>query len=195
MFKFLPGILLIQLVTAGLVLLCVRWWQEPQFIIVIVAFGIILAVLTTFWFGSIVQNMHKSTHAKMQAKHFQDREKIIRRAEREKAQVTSESYRQREKAAQKASAKANLKMGAALAVAVGAGGVMIFSQLVTVGMMVLIASGSGLAGYLFRVKQDRLSWKNQLPLPKILPPATKQIDAKKTVSGKSKSNTEDTVPE
>ncbi len=195
MFKFLPGILLIQLVTAGLVVLCVRWWQEPQFIIVIVAFGIILAVLTTFWFGSIVQNMQKSTHAKMQAKHFQDREKIIRRAEREKAQVTSESYRQREKATQKANAKANVKMGAALAVAIGAGGVMIFSQLVTVGMMVLIASGSGLAGYLFRVRQDRLSWKNQLPLPKVTQQATKQIDAKKPVSGKSKRNTEDIVQE
>jgi Flp pilus assembly protein TadB len=195
MFKFLPGILLIQLVTAGLVFLGVRWWQDPQFIIVIVAFGIILAILTTFWFGSIVQNMQKSTHAKMQAKHFQDREKIIRRAEREKAKVTSDSYRQREKAALKASAKTNLKMGAALAVAIGTGSLMIFSQLVTVGMMVLIAAGSGLAGYLFRVKQDRLAWKNQLQLPKVLQPAAKQIDAKKPVSAKSKRNTEDTVPE
>ncbi len=179
MFKFLPGIVLIQLITVALVIVCMRWSQEPQLIIVVVAFGLILAVLTTFWFGSIVRYMQKSTHVKLQEKHAQDREKIIRRAEREKAKVTSDSYQKIEKAAQKTHAKANLKMGVALAVAVGAGCFMILSQLVTVGMMVLVACGSGLAGYLVRVRQDRLSWKKQLPLSKV---TTKRLSAKKPVS-------------
>ena len=189
MFKFLPGILLIQLVTAGLVLVCIRWSQEPQFIIVAVAFGITAAVLTTFWFGAIVQNVQKSTHAKLQAKHAQDREKIIRRAEREKAKVTSESYQQREKVAQKANAKANFKVGAVSAVAIGTAGLLIFSQLVTVGMMVLVATGSGLAGYLLRVRQDRLSSKSQTPLPKVIEGTTQQIGAKKPASGNSNPDT------
>lgn len=189
MFKFLPGILLIQLVTAGLVIVCIRWSQEPQFIVVAVAFAIISAILTTFWFGAIVKNIQSSTHAKLQAKHAQDREKIIRRAEREKAQVTSDSYQQREKAARNASAKANFKVGAVSAVAVGTAGLLIFSQLITVGMMVLVATGSGLAGYLLRVRQDRLFLKNQFPLPKVIPGATQQIDAKKPVSGNSKLDT------
>ena len=189
MFKFLPGILLIQLVTAGLVIVCIRWSQEPQFIMVAVAFAIISAILTTFWFGAIVQNMQSSTHAKLQAKHAQDREKIIRRAEREKAQVSSESYQQREKAARRASAKANFKVGAVSAVAVGTAGFLIFSQLITVGMMVLVATGSGLAGYLLRVRQDRLFSKSQIPLPKVMPGTPKQLDAKKTASGNSKLDT------
>jgi Flp pilus assembly protein TadB len=189
MFKFFTGILLIQLVTAGLVLISIGWSQEPQLIIVVVAFGLILAVLTTFWFGSIVQNMQQSSHAKLQAKHAQDRERILRRAEREKAQVTSESYRQIAKAAQKARAKANFKMGAALAVAAGVGGFMILSQMVTVGMMILVASGSGLAGYLIRVRQDRLSWKNQLLLPKVIQTITKQTGGKKPLSGNTKLKT------
>ncbi len=173
MFKILVGILLIQLVTAGLVFISIGWSQEPQLIIIVIAFGLILAVLTTFWFGSIVQNMQQSSQAKLQAKHAQDRERILRRAEREKAKVTSESYRQIEKAAQKAHAKANFKMGAALAIATGVGGFLILSQLVTVGMMILVASGSGLAGYLIRVRQDRLSWKNQLPPQKIIQTITR----------------------
>lgn len=189
MFRFLPGILLIQLVTAGLVFICISWSQAPQLIIVVIAFGIILAILTTFWFGSIVRNMQISTHSKLQAKHAKDREKIIRRAEREKAQVTSESYQQIEKAGKKASAKANFKVGAYFTVAIGAGGIMILSQLVTVGMMVLIASGSGLAGYLFRVRQDRLSRKNQLPLPKVTKATRKQLGAQKPVSGETKLKT------
>ena len=53
-------------------------------------------------------------------------------------------------------------MGAAFAAAVGAGGIMVFSQLVTVGMMVLVASGSGLAGYLARARHERLSRNKQL---------------------------------
>jgi Flp pilus assembly protein TadB len=186
MFKFLPGILLIQLVTAGLVLLCTSWSQEPQLIFAAIAFGVIVAVLTTFWFGSVVQNIHASTHEKLKEKHAKDREKIIRRAEREKARVTSDSYLKIEKASKKASARANFKVGAYFAVATGAGAVMILSQLVTVGMMVLIASGSGLAGYLIRGRQDRLSRKNQVLLPKIVETAKKQIDAKKPKSDNTK---------
>ncbi len=189
MFKFLPGILLLQLVTAGLVFFCVSWSQEPQLIIVVGAFGLILAVLTTFWFGSIVRNMHNTTQAKLQAKHAQDRERIIRRAEREKAKVTSESYQQIEKAAKKSHVKANFKVGVSFAVAMGAGGIMIFSQLVTVGMMVLVASGSGLAGYLVRARQDRQSRKNKFSLPKDLQLTTKQLDEKKPVSKKTKLKT------
>ncbi len=170
-------------------MVCVSWSQEPQFIIITVAFGIILAVLTTFWFGSIVRNVHNSTQTKLQAKHAQDREKIIRRAEREKAKVTSKSHQQIEKAAQKAQAKANFKVGASFAVAIGAAGIMIFSQMVTVGMMVLVASGSGLAGYLIRVRQDRLFWKKKLPPPKVIQATTKQVGAKKPVSRNTKLKT------
>ena len=179
MFKFLPGILLLQMVTAGLVIISLRWWQEPQLIVVAVAFAIIVAILTTFWFGSIAHSIQQSHQAKLQAKHAQDRETIIRQAEREKAQVTSKSYQQREKFAQHASAKANFKVGAAFAAAVAAGGLMIFSQLVTVGALVIIASGSGLAGYLLRMRQDKSAFKNQLPATKDLPAGIKQIDEKK----------------
>lgn len=179
MFRFFPGIVLLQVVTAGLVVLSIRWWQEPQLIVVAVAFGIIVAILTTFWFGSIATSIQQSNQAKLQAKHAQDREKIIRRAEREKAQVTSKSYQQREKFAQQASAKANFKVGAAFAATAGAGGLMIFSQLVTVGALLLVASGSGLAGYLLRLRQDRAAVKNQLPATEDYPAATRQIDAKK----------------
>lgn len=182
MFRFLPGLLLIQLVTVGLVLICLKWLQEPQLIIVAIAFGMLSTVLTTLWFGSIVQNIQNSSQAKLKAKHAKDREKIIRGAEREKAQATSASYQQIEKATKKANAKANFKVGVYFAVAIGVGGAMILSQLVTVGMMVMVASGSALAGYLFRVRQDRLSRKNQLTLPKPLKPTKKQIGTHESLS-------------
>jgi len=145
-----------------------------------------IAVCTTFWFGSIVNNLHNSTHAKLQAKHAKDRERILLKAERDKAKVTSKSYQQVDKASKNAHAKANFKVGAAVAVAIGAGGIMILSQLFTVGVMILIASGSGLAGYLTRARQERLTSNNQLPPLKVKQADIKQLGRKKSIPGNNR---------
>lgn len=189
MFKFLPGILLIQLVTAGLVYIGINWPYDPQLISVLIAFAVILAVLTTFWFGSIVRDLHSSSDAKLHQKHAKEREKILLKAERDKAKVTSKSYQQVEKATKNAHAKANFKVGAAFAIAIGAGGIMLLSQLVTVGMMVLVASGSGLAGYLTRARQDRLPGNTPPPPPKIKQKNIKALTRKKSVPKQKTKNT------
>ena len=162
MFKFLPGILVIQFITSALVLTGFNWSNDPQLIIVFIAFALIVGILAAFWFVSIARDIHNLAQSQMQEEHTREREKILVNAEREKASIASESYRQIEKATNKAHAKANLKVGIACAAAMGVGGLMIFSQLVTVGMMVLISSGSGLAGYLARARQERLSRNKQL---------------------------------
>jgi len=193
MFQFLPGIILIQLVTGGLVLATFNWSQDIQLIIVLAAIALISAVLTAFWFSSIARNLFHNEQAFMMERHALDREKILKEAEQEKAVVqneksqmqdlhareresilldaerdkaktVSESYEKIEKESRKAHGRANLKVGAAFALAAGAGGVMIFSQLITVGVMFLVASGSGLTGYLMRARHDRLSRKKQLAL-------------------------------
>ncbi len=191
MSQFLPGIILIQIITSGLVLTAFNWSHDFQLIIVIVVIALISAVLTAFWFSSIARNMHNNEQALLLKRHAQDREKILKEVEREKANVLKEksqlqnqharererimldaerekakiiaaSYRQIEKETSKAHAKANFKVGMAFAAAVGAGSIMIFSQLVTIGIMFLLASGSGLSGYLLRARQERLSRKKQL---------------------------------
>jgi hypothetical protein len=55
-------------------------------------------------------------------------------------------------------------VGLAFAAAAGVGGVLIFSQLITIGAMVIVASGSGLSGYILRARKERLSRKKQLAL-------------------------------
>ena len=191
LFKFLPGILLIQLVTAVMVVTAFNWSYDLQLMAVIVSFCLITGLLAAFWFAYIARDMYKNDLQMMRDRHTQDRERILLNAEREKADIAAErsklqelharererilldaerekasialeSYRQLEKAIRKAHAKANLKVGMACAAAAAAGGVMIFNQLITVGMMVLIASGSGLAGYLARARHERLSRKKRL---------------------------------
>jgi len=191
MSQFLPGIIFIQIITSGLVLTAFNGSDDFQLIIVIVIIALISAILTAFWFSSIARNIHIDEQALLLKRHAQDREQILKEserekanvlkeksqlqdqhareresilldAEREKAKIIAESYRQIEKETNKAHAKANFKVGMAFAAAVGAGSIMIFSQLVTIGIMFLLASGSGLSGYLLRARQERLSRKKQL---------------------------------
>lgn len=193
MSKFLPGIIFIQLVTSGLVLMAFNWSYDFQLIIVIVAIGLISATLAAFWFASIARNIYIDEHAQILERHAQDkealrkeserekagvmqeksqlkdqhareRERILLDAERDKANIVAESCRKIEREARKAHAKANFKVGVAVATAAGVGGVLIFSQLVTVGAMLLVASGSALSGYILRARQERLSRKKQLAL-------------------------------
>lgn len=200
MFKFLPGIILIQLVTGGLIVMALNWSHDFQLIIVIAMIALISAILSAFWFSSIARNIFHEAQTQLREQHAQERESIIKQAEQEKAHVIQEksqmqdfharererilinterekidmiqeSYQKIEKETRKAHAKANFKVGAAFATAVGAGGLMIVSQLVTVGVMLLVASGSGLTGYILRARQEQLSRKKQALLnrKKLLP--------------------------
>ncbi len=193
MLKFLPGIILIQLITSGLILTAINWSQDFQLIIVIAVIAIISAVLASFWFASIARNLFNAEQAEIREIHAREREKLLKAAEQEKASVIREksqlqhvhdrererilleaerekakimeaSFRQIEKETRKAHSRANLKVGVAFAAAVGAGSIMIISQLVTVGVMLLLASGSGLGGYVLRARQERLSRKRQLAI-------------------------------
>lgn len=190
--KFLFGIIVVQIVTAITVMAALNWMLNLQFIAVVVMFSLIMAVLAAFWFVYIGRDLQKNELQKIQERHAYERERILLNAEREKASITAErsklqeqharererillfaerekadialqSYRTQEKEIRKAHAKANFKAGVICTLAAAAGGALIFSQLITVGMMVLIASGSGLAGYLARARHERLSRDRRLP--------------------------------
>lgn len=193
MFHFLLGIILVQMVTSGLMLAAFAWSHDIQLMIVFIVIAITCSILAAFWFSSIARNMFNNEqnymmkqHAsdrerilkqaeqdktsvlheksKLQDEHAREREKILLAAERDKAETIAESHRKIDKESRKAHRKANFKVGAAFAVAAGAGGVMIFSQLVTVGLMFIVASGSGLTGYVMRARHERLSRNKQLAI-------------------------------
>lgn len=193
MSKFLPGIILVQFMMCGLMLMAINWSHDFQLIFVIVVIALITAILVAFWFSSIAQNISIDEQALIVERHVQDREKILKEAEREKVEVlkeqsklqglharerekilldaerdkatiVEESYRKIEKETRKIHSRANLKVGLAFSATVLAAGVMIFSQLVTVGVMFLVASGSGLSGYIMRARHERISRKKQLAL-------------------------------
>jgi ABC-type multidrug transport system fused ATPase/permease subunit len=172
MFRFLPGIVLIQLITTGLVMATFQWAGNLQLVITIILFAVIVAVLAAFWFAAIARNMHSEAVARMhdtyndalarlQEDNARKREELLISAEREKAAFLAHSYQRIEKETRRAHAKANFKVGVALTAAAGAGAAMLLTQFVTVGMMILIASGSALSGYLMRARHEQLAGSRQ----------------------------------
>ncbi len=161
MFRFLPGIILIQLITTGLVVIAFNWSNDLQLIIIIGFFALVVALLTTFWFVSIATDIHKDEMVRIQQNHAQDREQLLINTERDKATIIAQSLQKIEKETKRTYAKASFKIGVAFALAAGAGIVMIVIQFVTLGLIILMTSGGALAGYLARARQEKLAARKQ----------------------------------
>lgn len=209
MFKFLPGLILLQAITVGLLLiapenLTTLDWLGWAKVLLPVA---ISAILMSFWFNSLAAQRNqdevlrlkeahlkeceeirttlqneifqlKESHAEKHEKlittrqdevfslkeaHAKEREKIRVSAERAKHRITKEAQKQVEKEIRSTSAKANFKVGAVVAGAVGLGGLLVLTQFVALGVMVLTTAGGTMGGYLLRYKQERT---RQLPSQK-----------------------------
>ena len=161
MFRFLSGIVLVQLITTGLVITAFNWSDDLQLVIIIGFFALMVAFLTAFWFVSIANDIHKDEMVRMQQEHARDREQILVSTEREKAAIVTQSFQQIEKQTKRTHAKANFKIGVAFTLAAGAGTVMLVTQFVTLGLIILVTSGGVLSGYLARARQERLAVRKQ----------------------------------
>ncbi|MCG6870194.1 MAG: hypothetical protein LJE91_16115 [Gammaproteobacteria bacterium] len=156
MFRFLPGIFIVLASTVALVLAIQNpgtriWWITVSLIVVVIS------LLASFWFASIANHMHKDTVSRVKERYAKERENLRVKTEREKTRVIEESHRRVLKGANRAHAKANFKVGLAVTGAVGAGIIMLFTELLTMGLLTLSTAGGALVGYGARARQDRLS--------------------------------------
>jgi len=122
MFKFLPGILFIQLATAALLYALYKAQFSQELMIAIALLGLILSVLASLWFSSIASHRHKDMLTQTIEQYAREREDILVRAEKQKSKIIKESQQYITKEASRAHAKANFKVGAAFAAAMGVGG-------------------------------------------------------------------------
>jgi hypothetical protein len=156
MFRFLPGIFIVLASTVALVLAIQNpgtrtWWITVSLIVVVIS------LLASFWFASIANHMHKDTVSRVKERYAKERENLRVKTEREKTRVIEESHRRVLKGANRAHAKANFKVGLAVTGAIGAGIIMLFTELLTMGLLTLSTAGGALVGYGARARQDRLS--------------------------------------
>lgn len=177
MLKFLPGLLLLELMTVSLILLApenLHGWGWLRLIIPL----IIIATLMALWFSAMSNQQRKDEMMRLQASHAREREQIKLNAERAKHQVTKDAQKQVQQEIKRTTAQANFKVGLAVAGAASLGGFLLLTQFVSLGILILGTAGGTLGGYLLRLKQEKHQKTAQLSLnseakPRLIHPNNK----------------------
>jgi hypothetical protein len=160
MFRYLPGILIIQVATVALVLAAGRT-SDPELWIAIGCLALLISAVTAFWFESIASHIKKDAVTQAKDEFSREREMLRVNAERQKTHLIKKSHEQITRETNRAHAKASFKVGGAFVGVIAAGTLMVFTQFMTLGLLLLATGGGALAGYLARARQDRLARKDQ----------------------------------
>jgi len=154
MLKFLFGVILVQAGTTALYYSAVQTGLEnSQLLLTIGLLELVFSILAAFWFSTLARQQYREELEAARDEHAREREKIRVNAERQKARIVNKSQKQLLKETRRAQAAANFKIGATFAAALAFGGIMLYSQFVTFGLLILSTAGGALAGYLARGRQ------------------------------------------
>jgi small-conductance mechanosensitive channel len=156
MLKYLPGILIIQVATIAMTLSVIKSADHELWLAVLLL-ALIIGLVTAFWFASIASHSRKDAVAQAKDEFSKEREKLRVNAERQKTTLLRKSHEEIRKETNRAHARSSFKLGAGFIGIVAAGSLMIFSQLITLGLLTLAVGGGALGGYLMRVRQEAVS--------------------------------------
>ena len=154
MFRFLIGIIIIQLSTVALVFLAPAELRGLGWLRLIIPIAL-MGVFAAFWFNSIANHKSKDEVSKLQESHAREREKLQVNAERAKTRIMKKTQQQIARDAKITHGKANFKVGATLAAAVGFGALMLLTEMLTLGLITMTTAGGALGGYLYRGRKDK----------------------------------------
>jgi hypothetical protein len=156
MLKYLPGILIIQAATVAMTLAAIKSADQELWLAVLLL-ALIIGLVSAFWFASIASHAKKDALAHAKDDFSREREKLRVNAERQKTRLIRKSHEEIRKETNRAHARSSFKLGAGFIGIVGAGSLMIFSQLFTLGLLTMAVGGGALGGYLMRVRQEAVS--------------------------------------
>ena len=124
------------------------WWRLGLPLLVV-------ALVAAFWFSSLATHLAVRRAERLRAEMERERERFAReresirvKAEQEKTRLLQRSHKEMTRESRRANSRANLKVGAAFAVAAGAGVVMMAVNFFTLGLLTLTGVGGALGGYL-----------------------------------------------
>ncbi len=161
MFRFLPGIIIVEAAMVALVTAFMNASTEANWIPMALLVAIV-TVLVAFWFGSIADHVKKDALAQAKDDFVRDRENLLVTAEADKRKVVEQSHKQLIKETNQVHAKANFKLGAAFVGILSIGAVLLSVELMTIGLLTLTTAGGALAGYVIRARQDALAYRSKL---------------------------------
>lgn len=150
--KFLVGIFLLQGVTA-LLLITAKDADLASSGWLIGLLGLLIGVIAALWFTSITSHASQQSLLRASEKHQRQRDRIMRRAEKEKTQEIRNSHQQILRETRRVQSRSTLKLGTALTGVAGLGVLLMFTQFMTLGLLAVSATGGALLGYGVRARQ------------------------------------------
>lgn len=152
-FKFLIGIILVQLITAVLIYISPINLDDRMSLLRLVIPLFFMAFIVAFWFSSLSSHLRKDSEHKMKDNFAKEREELKVKAERSKRRIVKQAQKDIATEAKITHAKANFKVGAAFAGVMGVGALFVFAQMVTAGLLTMTAAGGAIGGYYWRGKR------------------------------------------
>ncbi|MCI5123631.1 MAG: hypothetical protein D3925_03935, partial [Candidatus Electrothrix sp. AR5] len=153
--------------------------SENDFFLTLIALNIAFIVLMALWFSSIARQNNFAAMESLKETHAKEREKIRVNAERQKNRLANKKHKEILKETKRAYAMANIKVGTVITGLVVLGGVLLYSQFITFGSMLLTAGGGCLLGYVARTKQENLFRRREPPPPELSPEPTEKHEPRK----------------
>ncbi len=155
MLRFLPGIILLQIATFVLAFALFDSEFDGNTLFALGFVSLLFACFIALWFSLIAREARQANINRVRRSHAKERERLLLDAEKQKAKIIAESQRQIERKTARAHARANFLAGAAFAAIIAAGGLLILSQFVTAGLLILAAGGGAVLGYTARARQSQ----------------------------------------
>ncbi|MCI5207353.1 MAG: hypothetical protein D3910_00825, partial [Candidatus Electrothrix sp. ATG2] len=131
----------------------------------LITLDIAFILLMALWFSSLARQNNFATMESLKEAHAKEREKLRVNAERQKTRLANKKHKEILKETKRAYAMANVKVVSIVTGLIILGGVLLYSQFITFGSMLLTAGGGGLLGYLARAKQETLFRRSTTALP------------------------------
>ena len=150
--KFLLGALLLQGATA-LLLITAQDTDLHRSGWLLGALGLLIGVIATLWFSAIAGLECQHSYTKASEKFNRQRDRLRRKAEKEKTREIRDSQRQMLRETRRLQGRSSLKLGAAMAGTAGLGLLLLFTQFMTLGLLAVSATGGALLGYGVRARQ------------------------------------------
>ena len=176
--KFFVGVVLVQGMTA---LLLYAWSRtgSADAALTFVALGLAAGFFAALWFASLSRSDRKEAQIRAEARLAQERERHKRLSERARLKAADAARKEGQREARRGRAGSNLKLGGAVAGMVGLGVMLLLTQFLSLGVLLVSSSGGAVAGYLFRARQEA----RRRPGPEVALTSTRDADESRYIEG------------
>jgi hypothetical protein len=167
---FLKYLLAVALVQGMTVLLLFAWWHtgSTDVALTLAALGLAAGFFAALWLASMARGDRQEALLRAETDLIRERERNRHRTERERFKAAENARRQVQRETRKLKNRSTVRLGAAVAGIAGLGTLLLLTQFLSLGVLLVSSSGGALAGYLLRMRQEfrRVAADGEQALPR-----------------------------